>query len=134
VHVGEVRGCRPVDGFGAEFYRRVCCEQVRGVPGAVDGPLLDGISEDKGFVRPVGGVGFWGEIGKAGDRVGGGDVGGKGGKRRVGALKGPVENVGEEVVAWNGGGVLSGDVEIGRAPGPAPREVCGWRARRMLAI
>jgi hypothetical protein len=60
-------------------------------------------------------------------------MGDKGGKGRVGALKGPVEDVGEKVVAWNGGGVFCGDVEIGRAPCPAPDEVCGWRARRMSA-
>jgi hypothetical protein len=53
VHVVEVRGCRPVNGFGAEFYRGEVREEVRGGPGVVDGPFFDGVGEDEGLVGPV---------------------------------------------------------------------------------
>lgn len=74
-------------------------QEVRGGPGAVDGPVLDGLGEDEGLVGPVGCVVFWCEVGEAGNAVGRGDVGDEGDEGCVGALERSVEDVGEEIMA-----------------------------------
>lgn len=56
VHVRYVGRCGPVNCFGAEFNRGEFGEEVRRCPGAVDGPLLDRLGQNKGLVGPIGGV------------------------------------------------------------------------------
>lgn len=52
----------------------------------------------------------------------------------MGALKGAVESVREEVWAWDRGDAVSGCFQVSRSPGSAPFEVVGRRATRWLVV
>lgn len=68
-------------------------EEVGGCPGAVYGPLFDGLGENEGLVGPTFCVFFMGEVGKTGNLVGFGDVACEGLERGVSTLKGSIEDV-----------------------------------------